>query len=93
MKSTPKPLKSKNDRVIRKGQPSRCFIWQSLCLHPCNLRLGNSCPRDHRQIGIVRIPTLTEVVINKKGTDFASYYKTMEKMANRQFDKLFESFQ
>lgn len=37
--------------------------------------------------------TLTEVVINKKGTDFASYYKTMEKMANRQFDKLFESFQ
>ena len=36
---------------------------------------------------------LTEVVITKKGTDFASYYKTMEKMASRQFDKLFESFQ
>jgi len=36
---------------------------------------------------------LTEVVINKNSTDFASHYKTVEKVINKQFEKLFESFQ
>ena len=36
---------------------------------------------------------LTEVVINKNSTDFASHYKSVEKSINKQFEKLFESFE